>query len=185
MLSSRPLVQNACMEGLVKAASDLIAALLRPLGFVGAPRRRSGIREDLEVLGKLRESPDFGRDSVAHRLLVDHITREVAKLAGIELKRKRKRNWGSAVIALLIAVPLGYWTYKLNQDGFQLLSLLPGAFSAVMFLGAFGLLLGEQESPKREDAGEDVGSSGIESPVPPSDAENLVSRAEDAEPPAG
>jgi hypothetical protein len=164
------------MEGLVKAATDFLAAILRPLGFVGAPRRRSGIREDLELLGALRDSPDFGTDSVAHRFLVEHVTTEVAKLAGIELKRKRKIPWGPVAFALLIAVPLAYWTYKLNQDGFQLLSLLPGTFAAMMLVSVFGMLLGEEESPEGEATNGDATSADAGSPstasTAPSDPES-------------
>ena len=133
------------MEGLVKAVSDFLAAALRGLGFVGRPRRRAGIRDDLELLDRLRDSPDFGTESSAHRFLLEHITSEVAKLAGVESIRKRKIPWASVAMALLIAAPLAYWTYKLNHDGFLWLSLFPGTVAGLMLVAVLGMLFGEEE----------------------------------------
>jgi len=135
------------MEMLVSAVSDFLAAVLSKLGFVGRTRRRAGIQDDLELLGRLRGAPEFGPDSAAHRFLVDHITLEVAKFAGVELKRTKRRDWVAVALALCIGLPLGYWTYKLNQDDFRWLSLIPGSVAGLMLVGALGTLLGVEETP--------------------------------------
>lgn len=78
------------METLIKAASDFLAAILSTLGFIGRPRRRAGIRDDLDLLERLRSSPDFGPESAPHRFLTERVTLEVARLSGVELSRKEE-----------------------------------------------------------------------------------------------
>lgn len=137
------------METLLKAASDFLAALLSTLGFVGRPRRRAGIREDLDLLDRLRGSPDFGPDSAPHRFLTGRVTLEVAKLSGVELSHKKKIPWASVVVASIIGAPLAYWTFVLDQDGFRWLSVLPGAFAALMFIAVLGMLF-DRDEPSEE-----------------------------------
>lgn len=107
-------------EALVHAASELLAAIFGRLGYVGRPRRRASIREEIELLDRLRSSPNFGPESDALRMLSDHISEEIASYAGKDLKRKA---WGSATFGLIVGLPLAYVTYKLNQDA------LPGSLS--------------------------------------------------------
>lgn len=138
--------QNMGMETLVKAASDFLAAILSTLGFIGRPRRRAGIRDDLDLLERLRSSPDFGPDSASHRFLTERVTFEVARLSGVELSRKKKIPWSGVVMALIIGAPLAYWTFTLDRDGFRWLSLLPGTFAALMFIAVLGMLFDRDES---------------------------------------
>ena len=133
------------MQNLLQAASDFLAALLGWLGFVGRPRRRAGIREDLELLGRLRDAPEFGVGSDAHRFLMDHVTREVAELAGVELKRKKHIPWSSVVVSLIIGLPLAYWTYTLNEESFRWYSVFPGLLGGLLLIAAVGMVVeGEQ-----------------------------------------
>jgi hypothetical protein len=67
------------METLVRAASDFLAAILARVGFVGRPRRRAAIRQDLELLRDLEATPELGRGTWAHEVLVGHIALDVAK----------------------------------------------------------------------------------------------------------
>jgi hypothetical protein len=62
---------------------------------------------------------------------VARIELDVAKLAGVEPAGKR-RPWSSIVLAALIGIggSLGYLTFTLNEDGFDLWSLLPGIAAA-------------------------------------------------------
>ena len=64
------------MESLVKAMSDFLAAVLGRVGFVGRPRRRAAIHDDLQLLDQLRDSSDFGPESPAHHFLRNHIGSE-------------------------------------------------------------------------------------------------------------
>jgi hypothetical protein len=138
------------VEALVNAASEFLAAIFARLGIVGRPRRRAALRDELQLLTEFCESPDFGRESKAHRFLTDHVTSEVARYSGVELQRKRKIPWSSVVIALLIGIPLAYWTYRLNEDHFAWLSLLPGSLAALMLLAALGMLSGSSGSTEEE-----------------------------------
>jgi hypothetical protein len=151
------------METLIKAASEFLAALLSTLGFVGRPRRRAGIRDDLELLERLRSSPDFGPASAPHRFLIERITLEVARLSGVELSRRKKVPWGGVVLALILGVPLAYLTFAMDRGGFNWLSLLPGAFAVLMFIAVLGMLFDRDESSeeaKSESAGgEDAATS--------------------------
>lgn len=152
------------MDSLIKAASDFLAAVLGKVGFVGRPRRRAAIHDDLQLLDQLRDSADFGPESPAHHFLRNHITAEVADYSGVELKRKRKIQWSSVVISIVIGAPFGYWTYKLNDDGFSLLSLLPGSIAALMFIAALGMIFGGEEEASADQ--NDAEPSGIEKDPP-------------------
>jgi len=90
------------MADLVKAIGDFIAALLSVVGFVGRPRQRSHIREDLALLRELE----------AH----EHITIQIARFSGLDLRTSRRSiSWSSVVLATVIWAPL--WTLCLK--GFQ------------------------------------------------------------------
>jgi hypothetical protein len=141
-------------EGLLSAAADFLAAVLRAVGYVGRPRRRAGIREDLELLTELEKFPDFGPGSFAHRILSDHIRTEVARLAGHELgSARRKIPWASVVLAAVIGAPLGFFTYRLDENGFRWYSIFPGAGALLMLVAIFGMFLPEQEAPIEEGDG--------------------------------
>jgi len=142
------------VESLIKATSDFLAAVLGKVGFVGRPRRRAAIHDDLQLLDQLRDSSDFGPDSPAHHFLLNHITAEVASYSGVDLRRKRKIPWFSVVLSIVIGGPFGYWTYKLNDDGFAWFSLLPGFVAALMFIAALGMLFGGEETSADSDGTE-------------------------------
>lgn len=135
------------MVSLVNAISEFLAAVLSRLGFVGRVRRRAGIQDDLALLDRLRESPDFGDDSPAHSFLAAHITLEVAKFTGVERQRKRKVSRAGVIMTLVIGIPPGYWVYWLNQDGFSWASLFPGAIAGLMVIAVLGMFLPDAEAP--------------------------------------
>jgi HAMP domain-containing protein len=139
------------MEALVNAVSEFLAALFARFGYVGRARRRGNIRDELELLMLLRDSPAYGTESSAARTLSEYITGEVERYAGVE--PKTKIAWGSVTTAAIIGIPLGYLTYKLNQDGFSWISLLPGSISGFMLIGALGLLF-NRETPSDEPTAE-------------------------------
>ncbi len=157
------------MGELVNAASEFLAAIFARIGIVGRPRRRAAIRDEIQLLHEIRDSPDFGTESRAHRYLADHVTTEVARYSGIELKRKRNIPWGSVFLALAIGLPLGYWTYRLNDAHFSWFSVLPGSISALMLIAALGFLTGDS------NAEEDQASS-ADAHRPLSDEETAVLR---------
>jgi hypothetical protein len=140
------------MAALVNAVSDLLAAIFDRFGHVGRARGRANIREDLGLLGQLRGSPEFGPESPASGYLTDHITTEVARYSGAVQEPKRKRPWPAIVLALLIAAPLIYVTFKLNQDGFSWLSLLPGLGATLMLLAMAQLFTEDKVQLEKGDA---------------------------------
>ncbi|HEU5252755.1 MAG TPA: hypothetical protein VFU16_05460 [Solirubrobacterales bacterium] len=120
------------MKDVIQAISDLFAAILGRLGHVGRARGRANIREDVELLGQLRDSPELGSDSTASAFLVDHITTEVARYSGVE--PAPKKPWGSVVFGLLITAGLAFLAYRLSSDGFDWFSLPAGAGAALFFV---------------------------------------------------
>jgi hypothetical protein len=140
------------MDALVKAVLDFFAGIFGGIGQVGRPRRRSAIRDDLSLLHELRDSPSFGETSQAHRHLTDHLTREVARFSGVD--RRPKIKWASVVVALIAGMPAAYLTYRMNEDGFDWLSLVPGVFAFAMLGGALGLIIdpSEEEEASSESA---------------------------------
>lgn len=148
---------STTVKDLVQAVSDLFAAVLGRLGHVGRARGRSNIREDLDLLGQLRDSPEFGSDSAASGFLVDHITTEVARYSGVE--SAPRKPWGSVVFGLIITAVLAFLAYRLSEDGFDWFSLPAGA-GAALFLVVTVEMLAKDESatedtkspPKEEES---------------------------------
>jgi hypothetical protein len=136
------------VEALIKAASDVLAAILARLGFVGRPRRRAAIHDDLALLREIEAHPDFGRDSWPHNALLNHIAIEIGKFSGVEFKRRRKIQWGSIALYAIIGAPLGYLTYTLTDDGFVWYAVFPGFVALMMGLATLGMLFApEPEAP--------------------------------------
>jgi hypothetical protein len=145
------------MDALVNAVSELFAAVLGRLGHVGRARGRANIRQDLDLLGQLRESPEFGSASPASRFLANHITAEVARYSGVV--PRQKKPWGSIWLALFMGIPLAYLAFSLNEDGFDWFSLLPAIGAFVLFLAAIQLFTGDKEPESEGDEEAAVSSS--------------------------
>jgi hypothetical protein len=146
------------VEGLINAVADAIAAVLRAVGFVGSARRRSGIREDLQLLRELEAFPQFAENSFAHTVLSGRIDDEIAKLAGVNFKVPRKFAWSSLIVWTIFWIPLGFVTYLLNREGFSWYSLLSGIPAGLLFLATAGALLPDAETPTEEQPVEDSDS---------------------------
>jgi hypothetical protein len=138
------------VEAIVNSISELFAAILGRFGHVGRTRSRANIRQDLDLLGQLRESPEFGAESQASSFLASHITSEVARYSGWE--PTRKRPWGSIALSLFIGIPLAFLAYSLSSDGFDWFSLLPGVGALLMFLAAIQLFTDDKETEAEEAA---------------------------------
>jgi hypothetical protein len=142
------------MDTLLNSVMDALAAVFRAIGVVGSARRRIAIRANLELLGELKKFPQFGEGSFAYETLSEHIAVEVARLAGVDLKRTRRRiNWGTVIFLTTIWAPLGFLTYWLDRNGFRWISLLPGFFAGSMAFGTLAMFLPEPETPPAADTG--------------------------------
>jgi hypothetical protein len=140
------------MDALVRSIAEFFAAIFGVVGFMGKPRRRAGIRDDLHLLEELAEHEDFGRGSWPHQALMHRVSLDVAKLSGVPLGKRRP--WPSVILAILIGVPLGYWTYVINQNGFQWYSVFPGIVAALMGVSLLGMLFPSEEEQVFGESGD-------------------------------
>lgn len=144
------------MEALINAVTEFLAAIFARFGYVGRPRRRQNIRDELALLDLIRDSPAYGAESQAAIYLSEHIAAEVARYSGVELHQKRKIAWRSVALAIVIGVPFGYWTFKLNQGGFSWLSLPTGAVAGFFLIGGLGILLTGDDSSDSSSSNSDL-----------------------------
>jgi hypothetical protein len=142
------------MDNLVRAIAEFFAAIFATVGFVGKPRRRAGIRDDLNLITELSEHPDFGRGSWPHQALMNRVALDVARLSGVPTPHKIQ--WGSVILAVVIGAPLGYWTYTIDRDTFQWYSIFPGTVAVFMGLAILGMVFGRNEDPAADADGEPV-----------------------------
>lgn len=98
------------MGALVNSISEVLAALFAKFGYVGRPRRRANLRDEIKLLEELRASPAFGPDTDSARFLTNHIANEVAGYAGV--LKKRKIPWGTVGVSAIIGLPFSYWTTR-------------------------------------------------------------------------
>ena len=147
----RVAVTSSGMEGLITAAADFLAALLQKVGFIGAPRRRKGIREDLDLLRELDGFQQFHEGTIAYQWLTERIVRQVAELSGIDLRTKRRSaDMSSIVICGVIACGFGYATYWVYANASAWLALLPGIPGAFFAIATLGMATGKEEVPPEE-----------------------------------
>jgi hypothetical protein len=138
------------LEALLKATSELLATVLRGLGFVGQTRRRASISNDLRLLRSVARTEGFGPGSEAHQALVTHIGLEINKYTGAR-REWRKREWGTIVLLAILGGGFGYLTYFLNEGGFAWYSIPAGIVAGVMFLALMVALFdppaGKEDQP--------------------------------------
>lgn len=137
------------MEALVNSISEVLAALFARFGYVGRPRRRANLRDEIKLLEELRESPAFGADTDSARYLTNHIANEVARYAGV--LKKRKVPWGTVFLSAIIGLPFTYWTYTMVRDGFVWYSVFPGLVAAFFVIGGLGVLFTGDDSAEDDE----------------------------------
>ena len=151
------------MEALVNAITELLAAIFGRLGYVGRPRRRENIRDEIKLLDEIRSSSNFGAESESAQYLTDHITQEVARYSGV--LRKRKIPWGTVVFCAVIGLPLAYWTFTMVRNGFVWYAIFPG------FIGGFFVVAGLGVWATGDDsADKQARTDGGKVPAPPARA---------------
>lgn len=132
------------MDALVNAISELLAAIFGRLGYVGRPRRRANIRDEIKLLDEIRSSSIFGSDSESARQLTDHIAQEVARYSGVI--RKRRIPVGSVIICAVLGLPAAYVTYRMVRDGFVWYSIFPGIIAGFFIFGGLAILFTGDDS---------------------------------------
>jgi len=136
------------MEALVSSISEFLAAIIARFGYVGRPRRRTNIRDELKLLDEIRSSQAFGVESESAHHLSSHISNEIARYSGVV--RKRKVPWGTVIISAIIGLPALYLTFTLVQDGFVWYSIFPGLVAAFFVIGGLGVLFTGDDSEQPE-----------------------------------
>lgn len=132
------------MASLVNSISEFLAALFAKFGYVGRPRRRTNLREEITLLEEIRNSPAFGVESDSARFLTDHIATELARYSGV--LRKRKIPWGTVGLSAIIGLPASYLTYTIVQDGFAWYAIAPGIVAAFFVVGGLAVLFTGDDS---------------------------------------
>ncbi|HEX3360993.1 MAG TPA: hypothetical protein VHS74_08390 [Solirubrobacterales bacterium] len=136
------------MEALVNAITELLAAIFGRLGYVGRPRRRENIRDEMKLLDEIRSSSNFGAESASAQHLADHIAEEVARYSGV--LRKRKIPWGTVVFCAVLGLPFSYWTYTMVRDGFVWYAIFPGVVGGFFTLAGLALLATGDDSADKQ-----------------------------------
>ena len=140
------------MADLANAIADFLAALLRMVGFVGRPRKRAAIHDDLGLLRELETFEQFGKGSAAHTWLTNHILLQVAEFSGLDLRTvRRKIPWGAVIVGTCIWAPLGWLTYYLVSRGHPWLAIIPAVPAAVLFLSTLFMFANKEELPTDEE----------------------------------
>jgi hypothetical protein len=161
------------VAGLVHDIVEFFAALLSVIGFVGRPRRRAAIRDDLALLRELDDFPgdEFGPGTLPHIWLVGHIYQQVGEFAGLDLRtEKRAAFWPSIIIATTVWASLGWLAYHLVARGYGWWATFPAVPAGLFFLVTISMLtqkepvgaggdLSEYEDREVED-GEDLSALG-------------------------
>lgn len=109
---------------------------------VGGKRRRlrNEIRDNLVLMKELEQNGVLREHAASTQWLPDKIALDVAKLSGHPLGTAKKPiAWGSVFMAGIIGVPLGFWTYILDHEGFVWYSIFPGLGAFLMGISILGL----------------------------------------------
>ena len=123
------------LDGWTKLVLSILVPLLTAIG-IGSRRRalRTAIRENLELVKLLSEDEILSTHSPARGWLQGKIAVDVARLAGRQLGNPKKPiPWGGMIVAAVLAIGFGAWTYLLDRDGFVWYSVFP-ALAAVLFV---------------------------------------------------
>lgn len=130
------------MAELANALAEALAAFLRAIGYVGRPRKRAAIADDLGLLRELDEFPggEFGPGTAPHIWLVGHIYQEVGEFVGLDFSmEKRKASLLSVFIAAGLAAGLGWASYYLISRGYGWWAVFPITFGTLMAISAIAL----------------------------------------------
>jgi hypothetical protein len=134
------------------AVEDTVKSIAGPLlvlmPFLSGDRRlRSSINDNLDILDRLEKSSVGKQSPEVTAALQNRIAVETLRLARIKT-RKKPVPWGTVVFLVIMIVPLGWWTYVLDRNGFSWWSLLPGAICALLIISFFGQFMNRELPPK-------------------------------------
>jgi hypothetical protein len=128
---------------LINAIAEVFATLFRAIGFVGRPRQRAAIHDDLALLRELDEfaGGEFGPGTAPHIWLVGHIYQQVGELAGLDFAiEKRKADLSSVFISGGLACLLGWVSYYLLSHGFGWWVAFPITLGSLLAISTIGMI---------------------------------------------
>lgn len=128
------------VEGLVKAGLAVVLPILTAVG-IGSRRSRlrNEIRENLALVEEVQRHALLNNHTLSSAWLQGRIATDIARLTGqTGGKRKKPVQKSSAVVALVLALAFGYWTWSIDREGFVWYSVFPGTVSALMAISFWG-----------------------------------------------
>jgi hypothetical protein len=141
------------LDQIVKTVSTVAVPVAALIGVGGRKRRlRNDIRENLALVEAL-EKDDVLRDHTpAASWLQGKIVVDVAKLSDRALGTPKKPVPKMSVgIAAVLALIFGYWTYRIDADGFVWYSIFPGVASALFLISIFGMFTNRENAPDQSN----------------------------------
>lgn len=135
------------MAELANAVAEVFAAILRAVGYVGRPRQRGAIHEDLALLRELDEFPggEFGPGTAAHIWLVTHIYQQVGEFVGLDFAtEKRKASLSSIIASGALSAVLGWLSYYLISRGYGWWAAFPVSFGSLLAFSTWGQIIGKE-----------------------------------------
>lgn len=128
------------VEGILKAGLAVAVPLLTAVG-IGSRRSRlrNEIRENLALVEEVQKHALLNDHTLSSAWLQGRIATDIARLTGqTGGKRKKPVEKGSAVLALVLALAFGCWTWFIDRNGFIWYSVFPGTVSALMAISFWG-----------------------------------------------
>jgi hypothetical protein len=140
LVSQRTEIIAAMSEILLKLAPLVAMALQLAAGRFGPSRIRSVVKANAELLEKLPA------DGEARTMLTKHIEYLTRRLVEIESRRfRRKRDATGVVLALVMVVGFGYWSYVLIESGTWWWAVATGLGALVGLVGLVDEVQGKDE----------------------------------------
>jgi hypothetical protein len=139
-------------------------AALTFLGII-SPRRR--LRAEIIADKQLQNL--FDKDSDAYRMLDERTTFDVALLTEhLVPANKKKTNWSSAAIGLVMLIGFAWWTWRLHEahSGWQWLT---GTLASFGFFGMLGSRTPAQPAPRASEEPPPLDAANEAGDEPPAD----------------
>ncbi|NCD18865.1 MAG: hypothetical protein EOL89_02610 [Actinobacteria bacterium] len=133
-------------EGIGQAVVAVLTPLAALLG-VGSRRRRlrSEVKENIALLESIKKDEVLSAHTPAVGWLSGRIVLDVARLSGQTLGNPKKPiPWGSVVLAWVLALGFGAWTYWINRSGFIWYSVFPGTVAFLFATSGVGMFMNRQ-----------------------------------------
>lgn len=136
-------------QSIASAIATIATPALALIGIGGRRARlRKEIRENLALIDDIETKPALSDLAMGSAWMKGRVVVDLARLAGHELgTRKKPIQWGSVVLAALLGIGFGLWTYLLNDDGFVWYSVFPGTIAALMLISLLGLFTNRELPP--------------------------------------